>query len=237
MIPDTALPTKHKIFVPKTTFETQLRTLQRLKFTALTFNDLLDFFELKKSYSQFPKKPVLLTFDDGYKDNLTNALPLLAKYKFRAQLFLLSKPETHNWWDQHDGPTFALMNYEERQQLAKQKIFEIGSHSHHHVKLTEIPEENVLQDLTFSKQLLEKEFNTNVCAVAYPFGVTNKTVQNLAKKAGYSFGVNTSTGELLLSDDLFNIFRVNIFPEDGIFALWKKTSSWYRKRFFKKHNS
>jgi peptidoglycan/xylan/chitin deacetylase (PgdA/CDA1 family) len=235
MIPDAPLTTQHKIFVPKKIFAQQLKTLSFLNFTALTFRDLHDFFEMKKCFSQFPKKPVLLTFDDGYADNLTNALPLLTKYNFRATIFLLSKMESHNGWDQQDGATFAIMDAQQRKQLAAANIFEIGSHGHHHLKLTELPEEKVLADMILSKQLLEKEFNTTVCAVAYPFGVTNKTVQNLAKQAGYFFGVNTSTGDLLMSDDFFNIFRVNVFPQDGAFSIWKKTSSWYRKRFFKKH--
>ena len=53
-----------------------------------------------------------------------------------------------------------------------------------------------------------------------------------AQAAGYSYAVNTDTGAMLLEENPYSIFRVNIFPNETNFSLWKKTSRWYRKYYF-----
>jgi peptidoglycan/xylan/chitin deacetylase (PgdA/CDA1 family) len=234
MIPDTKLQTKHRIFVTKNNFERHLWYLKFFGFQTITLNQIKDFLDLKKPYSEFPKKPVLLTFDDGYKDNLKNAVPLLKKYGMTAQIFLLGKKVDHNWWDEKDGPTFGIMNAEERKTLAQSGVFEIGSHGNDHLKLTELTDDKVFQEMLISKSTLEQEFQTKITSVAYPFGLSSPSVHASAKKAGYTFGLNTSLGELHFADSLFNIFRVNVFPEDGIFSIWKKTRPGYRKYYFNK---
>jgi peptidoglycan/xylan/chitin deacetylase (PgdA/CDA1 family) len=237
-VPETPPQTQHRIFVTKAKFQWHLKIFRLLGFQSLHFSEILDFWNLKKPYSQFPKKPLLITFDDGYADNLENVLPALEQHRIKANLFLLAdKSITQNNWDQIEGsePPAKLLDSSQRQKISKSPWIEIGSHGNSHVDLTQLSESEIFQDLLTSKNQLEEEFSKPITTIAFPFGRTNSTVAKLAKKAGYEFGVNTDQGGMHFSDDRWSQFRVNIFPEDNIFTLWKKTSTWYRKRFFKKH--
>jgi peptidoglycan/xylan/chitin deacetylase (PgdA/CDA1 family) len=236
-IPLEELQTQHRIFVTRTQFEKHLDFFKNLHFESLSFKDLSDFWNLQRPYSEFPRKPLLLTFDDGYKDNLHNALPALETYQMKATLFLLSNHSIlENTWDiSSSEPASELMNFEERHLIANSPLIEIGSHGMDHHRLTELDYSKVLYQLHHSKILLEMEFRRPVIAFAYPFGSIDDRMPNLAKLAGYEFAVNTDQGAMHLADNPRSLFRVNIFPEETRFSLWKKTSPWYRKRFYRKH--
>lgn len=234
-IPDQALDTVHRIFVTKENFEKHLRFFTRRKMTALGFRDLLSFWNLEKPYSEFPKKPLLLTFDDGYLDNLTNLQPLLLKYKMKATIFLLADHSiVENTWDADTGEKPApLMTLTEKKKLSPE-AFEIGSHGFHHLHLNQVSDLVALNEMKNSREALEKDFGQAPVAFAYPFGDTNEILPELCEKAGYHFAVNTDQGGLHLADQPFSIFRVNIFPEDNTWSLRKKTAPWYRNYFFSK---
>lgn len=219
----------HKIFVQKENFEKHLQFFKNSGFTTLTFQDLSDFRKGRKSFSDWPAKPLILTFDDGYKNNLDFAVPLLEKYQTKAVFYLLAdlKVQTNEW----DHEKVPLLSASERKALA-QKGFEIGSHGFTHQKINSMTEEAALHELVDSKLALEKELNTSVCSFAFTYGVTDWQAGQWAQKAGYEYALNTDTGGLHLEENPYQIFRVNVFPHDGPSQLKKKTSSWYRRYYF-----
>jgi peptidoglycan/xylan/chitin deacetylase (PgdA/CDA1 family) len=75
----------HGIFVYKEQFEEHLKTLKQKGFTTITFQDLNNI-GLSKRFDK-NKKYIILTFDDGYKDNFENVLPLLKKYNMKAVIY------------------------------------------------------------------------------------------------------------------------------------------------------
>ncbi len=234
-IPDSNLKSQHQIFVTRKNFARHLQFFHRMKFQTLHFRDLLPFWNGEKDFSQFPARPLILTFDDGYIDNLKNAQPLLEHYGMKATVFLLGNHQIlENTWDSGTGETPAtLMTLQEKRSLNSQ-IWEIGSHGFDHLRLTEVPETSALKELRDSKLRLENDFNNPVTSFAYPFGSTNDSLPDLAERAGYAFAVNTDQGGLHLADAPRSIFRVNIFPHENLFSLWKKTSHWYRRYYFRK---
>lgn len=235
-IPSTEIQTKHRIFVTVDRFRQHLDFFSKHKFTTISFADLKKFWDLEIPYSTFPKKPLILTFDDGYLDNLINAQPLLLEKKMKACLFLLANHNiTENSWDLSDTTETKsqLMNLEQKQKL-NPLCFEIGSHGFNHPHLTELTEADALIEMKNSRAQLSQDLSQEVIAFAYPFGSSSELTAKLCEKAGYKFAVNTDHGGLHIADDPFAIFRVNIFPEDNSFNLWRKTSNWYRMHFFKK---
>lgn len=234
-IPDRPLRSKHRIFVTKENFEKHLLFFQARGFETLTFDDLADFWWEKRPLDQFPPRPLLLTFDDGYRDNLVNALPLLAQYKMKATLFLLADHRIdRNTWDAEEGVEPApLMTLDEKKALPPE-VFAIGSHGLQHLDLRTLSEDEVSRQMTESKEKLEKDLGRPIQAFAYPFGWVDSRLPELARRAGYLFAVNTDRGALRWVDDRFSVFRVNIFPEESWFSLWRKTSRWYRRRYFRK---
>ena len=234
-IPKAELDSPHKIFVTEENFEKHLQFYKSAGFETVTFSDLKQFKNGKRAFSEFPKKPLVLTFDDGYWDNFNNADPLLKKYGFKAQIFLLANSEiAHNQWDEANADKGDRIISGADRKLWLNSNFEIGSHGFSHKRITEMTSDQAFAELIDSKRALEKEFEREVCVYAYTYGDTNDACAKLAEAAGYDFAVNTDTGGLKMFDAPFQIFRVNIFPDETKFSLWKKTASWYRGYYFKK---
>jgi len=233
-VPEQTLQSQHRIFVTKDTFKSHLQFFKDQGFTTLHFKDLEEYRSGKKDFSTFPKKPLILTFDDGYVDNLENAAPLLKSFGMKAVIFLLADHTLEsNSWD-HDGKESLqpLMSLEQKKQLLNFD-YEIGSHGFRHRKITEMNEAEAFEELKASKDSLEKDFG-KISTYAFTYGITSPRAAELAEEAGYEFAVNTDTGGLHHEENPYAIFRINIFPEDGPAQLRKKTSSWYRKYFYLK---
>lgn len=233
-VPDQPLQTQHRIFVTKDTFKSHLQFFKERGFTTLNFKDLEDFRSGTRDFNEFPKKPLVLTFDDGYVDNLANAAPLLKEYGMKAVIFLLADHtlESNSWDADGKEPLQPLMNREQKKELLKYN-YEIGSHGFRHRKITEMTDAEAIHELVESKKVLEQDFG-NITTYAFTYGITSPRAADLAEEAGYSFAVNTDTGGLHHEENPFAIFRINIFPEDGPAQLRKKTSTMYRKYFYMK---
>lgn len=232
-IPNEELQSQHKIFVTKEHFRTHLQFFKDQGFTTLTFSDLKKYKSAERDFTTFPKKPLIITFDDGYVDNLENASPLLKEFGFKAQLFLLANSDINsNVWDHSETEKpHAIVSGADRLKW-KKSAFEIGSHGFSHKKITQMSETEARQELKNSKLSLEKEFGVDIPVYAFTYGDTTEFHGKLALEEGYDYAVNTDTGGLLLEENPYQIFRVNIFPNETRSSLRKKTSTWYRRYYF-----
>jgi len=231
-VSDAVLKTKHRTFVTKENFEKHLRFFKQRGLTAITFKDYLAFSTGKKPLSGFPEKPFIITFDDGYLDNFHNMLPLTEKYGFKGVLFLLGDFSADgNFWDVgEDVEANRLMTTEQKQAFVDCG-WEIGAHTMRHPRLTELNIEEVRLEITKSRKCIEQKLQTTVISFAYPFGNYDDSVKDLVKQAGFDFGIATDSGGYTIEDDRLAVFRVNMFPQESLFSLFKKTSSWYRKYY------
>ncbi len=232
-VPDQPLNSKHKIFVNKKQFSEQMNWLKAKNFTTMTFADYQEFRTGRRSPKEFPKKPIILTFDDGYLDNLTNVAPILTQNKQKAVIYLLADHTIdHNKWDVDQGDIRSeIMSLADKRKIAKLN-FEIGSHGFSHRDLRTLSDHEVLQEMQDSKKRLEKDLSLQpILSFAYPYGYLDERLKQLAKEAGYTFAVATDNGGLHLEDDLFEIFRVNIFPSDNMKKFRRKISPLYRRWF------
>ncbi len=233
MITPTEIETRHKIFVTTERFDQQLKAYKKWGYQTLQFQDLEDFTSGKKNWSQFPRKPLMITFDDGYTNNLTEALPILKKYQMKAVIYLLAQNQLkNNHWDEGEIPMQDLMKPEERKALFSSGYFEIGSHGIEHKPLTKMLEKEALRQLSESKTLLEKEFGSPVISYAFTYGLRTDDLAEAAFSSGYNYIINTDQGGFHLSQPLTSIFRTPIFPQDQGFKLWRKVQPWYRKYFY-----
>jgi peptidoglycan/xylan/chitin deacetylase (PgdA/CDA1 family)/glycosyltransferase involved in cell wall biosynthesis len=233
-IPDAPLATKHQIFVTKENFEKHLAYFKAHDFTPITFLDYQEFASGRRPLAGFPRRPIILTFDDGYTDNYTNLLPLMQRYGYRGVLYLLGDFDIrYNQWDADFDPTEPRADIMDRAQ--KQAFvaagWEIGAHTMHHVRLPDLPAAEALAEMRQSKAALEQALHTEVISFAYPYGALNEEMKALAQKAGFTYAVATDTGGLHLEDDRMQIFRINMFPHETPSSLFKKTAPWYRKYY------
>jgi peptidoglycan/xylan/chitin deacetylase (PgdA/CDA1 family) len=233
-IPEAALATKHQIYVTAENFEKHLAYFKQRKLTPITFSDYLQFARGERALADFPARPIILTFDDGYTDNHTILLPLMQQYGYRGVLYLLGDFDIrYNKWDADFDPTEPRS---EIMDLAQKQAFvaagwEIGAHTMSHAKLTTLPLPEAAAEIQASKTALETTLQTEIVSFAYPYGDLNETVKSAVRAAGFALGVATDTGGMHLEDDRMQVFRVNMFPNESTSSLFKKTSTWYRKYY------
>lgn len=219
----------HKIYVTEQRFDEHMNYLKSAGFQSLTFKDLLDF--KSNPDRPFPKRPVIISFDDGYENNYTKALPILKKHGLNAVFYLLANPHSYNYWDADSkAPQLKLMTSQQRKNLALD--MEIGSHGFDHKKLSTLSDAQAVHEFESSKAALEQEFGSPILSYAYTYGDRSERDIQLAKRAGYAFAVNTTRGVLHFADNPHNLFRVSIFPTDTVSDLKRKTKSWYRRYYY-----
>jgi peptidoglycan/xylan/chitin deacetylase (PgdA/CDA1 family) len=234
-IPLMPIESKHRIFVTKDVFATHIQYLKRLGYKTLTFQEYDDYKSGKLKAKNFPKKPVILTFDDGYKDNLTQAMPIMKAAGMKGVIFVLAdRTQTKNFWDVEQGEPEEMLLTKEELIKMQDAGWELASHTYTHRDLTLLNDTELAHELVDAKVSIESEFGTKVVSFAYPYGKFDERVKEEVARAGYKYAVVIDSGGLHLEEDSLEIFRVYMFPEDGLFQIRKKSASWYRSYFRKK---
>jgi len=186
--PDVPILTWHSIggatdefTVSEAAFAAQLDALQRAGFHTVSFRQWL---EHEDRGAPLPDKPVLLTFDDGYQDAMTAALPALRARGMRATFFLVSR-----WVGGAATAGRRSLTWDEARALLAAGM-EIGSHGATHRRLPELGEAQALEELTASKRELESRLGTRVEVFAYPFNASRHWLRGVVQRAGYRAAVS-----------------------------------------------
>ena len=151
-----------------------------------------------KEGASLPKKPVVLTFDDGNADIFENAFPVMDNIGFSGTLYLVT-----NYLD-HDG----FLTSEEVSTLLESG-WEIGSHSINHLNL--IQSGNDIQEIYTSREILGDKFSVPVESFSYPFGISNHRTTSLVKDSGYLSGAGLGESIYHSIENLFYLSRIEIY--------------------------
>jgi peptidoglycan/xylan/chitin deacetylase (PgdA/CDA1 family) len=173
-----------RLAVSPDAFAGQLRHLQAGGYTTLTAADLAT--ALAGGASALPAKPVVLTFDDGYADFHSRALPLLRQHGFTATLFVTTGWIRDAGPDAAGNPLGRTLTWSQIAELASAGV-EIGAHSHAHPELDQLSGPSLRHELARSKELLEDRLGMAVPGLAYPFGYSNAAVRDVTAGAGYAY--------------------------------------------------
>jgi peptidoglycan/xylan/chitin deacetylase (PgdA/CDA1 family) len=215
----------HGIWVSARQFAYQLASLKRRGFETMTFRDYDRFV---RGEARLPRRPIILTFDDGYVDNYTMAFPLLRNFGFRAVIFAVAdKDRRTNIWDR-DEQSAPLMSVSQLQELHRSGI-EIGSHTVTHPRLPVTSAEEAHREVRDSKDSLEQLLGSSVLSFAYPYGALSETVKNLVDEAGYKYAVAADSGPINFYEDFLEIRRTQVFPWTSNIGFWKKTLPIYNR--------
>lgn len=152
-------------------FEKQMKYLFEQKYQPITFEKFISYL---KEGEKIPEKSLIITFDDGWKNQYKNALPVLKKYNFQATFFVVVN---------YIGGS-SLMNWEELKELLSNGM-EIGSHTMNHPNLRGLSEENLKYEIQNSKVILEKGLGQKISVFAYPYGTFDSKVVQAVKDSNY----------------------------------------------------
>ena len=165
---------RDKIAIPQGAFEAQLCYLRENGYTVLSLSEAIAILNHQQSA---PPHAVLLTFDDGYADNLTVALPLLQRYGMVATVFVISAYVGHNnRWNPKACYDVNHMTWDELH-LWQQAGCTIGGHTHTHQCMTRLSITELYNEVVRNKCLLEAQLQIPIRAFSYPYGAYNPMAQ------------------------------------------------------------
>lgn len=177
------------LFVSPKTFDMQMQYLKTAGYTPITFDEL--------PQSSKYTNPILITFDDGYENNYTEAYPILKKYQFKAVVFLTTQFI--------DKPRYLKTT----QVQAMRDLVHFEAHTLRHPDLTSLGASALKDELQTPKEILKNLTGRTPIAVAYPFGYFNQTVID-AVKPHYTYGVTTESGLFEHNENPYRIERVYV---------------------------
>lgn len=201
--PEKPLPAN--IDVSPERFETHLRWLSKRRERVVPLRKFLRASEKENL--------IAITFDDGFRDNLTVALPLLEKYDLPMTLFVAA-----GFIGEDDYLTAGDI-----QTLASHPLVTIGSHGFWHRHLTLLSEEEVLFELSESKKRLEEITGKEIDLLAYPYGDCSAKVEKTSEKCGYAAAWSVWNGR----NTQFSRRRVPLGRNDNLLRFIAKVSPFY----------
>ena len=226
-------------------FEAHMRYLNRHGFTALHTDELL---AILNGHKMPPKKPVMITFDDGWLDNWIFAFPALKKYGMKAVIFVITSliPEKGRRQRSDEGKVAGLpkhsecermiesgsasevmASWEEIREMTETGLIEIQSHTHTHRRFDKLYADRMernsflKQDLQISKNIIEKRSGRLCNAVCWPWGKYNSDYIETAQALGFGAMFTTEKGTNTETTEPWRIRRV-VIGNIGIFTFRKK---------------
>ncbi len=195
-----------KFVVTPEDFEAQLMHLVDEGYVGLTVSQ---FAQYRSGAAQLPKKAVLLTFDDGFADFYTHALPLLKCYGFPATLYIATAyvGGTSRWLEDAGEGGRPMLNWEQLREIAAEGV-EIGAHTHTHQPLDTIPFEQAKDEIRRSKELLETALAQPVESFCYPYGYYSHQVKDCVRRMGFRNACAVRYEASSLGDDPFALARL-----------------------------
>jgi peptidoglycan/xylan/chitin deacetylase (PgdA/CDA1 family) len=158
--------------------------------------------------ARLPPRPVMLTFDDGYRDVLWNAAPLLHRLDLRATAFVITR--------RIDGPDSSFLTWPELRRL-EALGFDVASHTVDHPFLTTLTPTQLTYELDVSRAVLEHRLGRPVLWLAYPHGAFDPEVVAAARRAGYLMAVTEVPGSL--QSNALELHRYEILDSTGLGGL------------------
>lgn len=170
--------------------------------------------ELLREPARFGARTAVITFDDGYGDNLA-AWEELVRRGMKATWYVTTGylGSTHPWGDDH--PQGRMLAAEELRAMAASGM-EIGSHTVTHPRLPELPDDMIRRELIQAKATLEEVLSRPVESFAYPFGAWDERCEAMVKAAGYTSACHTRAGWALRDNDPFRLRRLAVFNTDTL---------------------
>jgi peptidoglycan/xylan/chitin deacetylase (PgdA/CDA1 family) len=191
--------------VPPRMFTAHMAFLSEHRYTPITVTQLAT--TITSGDGNLPDRPVVLTFDDGFADFYTDALPILKQYGFAATLYIASGlvgVVNHRLYDESKKP---MLSWDQIAEINASGI-ECGAHSHSHPQLDTLSIASARREIVHSKELLESHLNQRITTFSYPHGYYSPAVRRLVQEAGYTSACAVKHAMSGTADDPFALARI-----------------------------
>ena len=205
------------LHVSPESFQKQMAFLKRKRYSVISLDELVTGIREGK---KFPSKTVVITFDDGYRDNYLDAFPVLSKYDFPATIFLVTgyvgKKNEYLTWDQV--------------RLMQKHDIDFGGHTRNNTYLPSVKDTKKLwEEVDGSKKDIELNTRREANYFCYPIGGFSSKAKDAVKKAGYKGACTTNRGYDRYNKDVYELNRVKVKNSDSTkpFSFRAKLSGYY----------
>lgn len=201
-------------------FAAQLDYLKAQGYTTIT---VLEYLNARKGEGSLPEKPVLITFDDGYRDNYTTAIPMLEERGMKGTVFIVTNdvglPKYMSWDD--------LMDLQNRKS-------ELGSHTANHLPLTDMSDEAAEEEMKVTKLITTWHGLKKLFGFSYPNGMYKPEYAAMLKRQSFYCAVTGDPGLNTLKTKPYELHRINI-PRPR-FGLWEFKMRLLKGKFYRYFN-
>lgn len=187
----------NNLLVPPSMFEEQMAWLEANEFTAMNLDEALEAMETGK----VPKRPVVITFDDGYSDNYTSAFPSLKNHGLKATFFVIT--------DGVDNGYYMSSDMLKEMQSAGMSI---ENHTANHLELDKLSRQDAYDAIKRGQDFLRNNIGSDANYLCYPVGKYNDETIEIQQELGIKAATTTQGGISSVGDGLYQLKRVRIYP-------------------------
>jgi peptidoglycan/xylan/chitin deacetylase (PgdA/CDA1 family) len=196
-----------RLTVHPAVFARQMRWLKRNGYHTITQRRLFDALMCGRP---LPSRPILITFDDGYRDALFRASPVLVRLGMKATAYVITSRISNG--------DVSFLGWRHLVQLERRGV-EIGSHTVSHRQLPGLSDSAAFRELLRSRRLLERRLGHRVPWLAYPIGAFDSRIERLARRAGYVLAVTTQHGTRQSARRPLALPRLRVLDSTGVRGL------------------
>lgn len=214
------------LVVSPASFARQMAMLRLMGYQGVSMRDLEPWLRGERH-----DRVVGITFDDGYRNNLLQALPVLRHNRFTATCYAVSNAfGGSNTWDAAKGvPRAALMDKPDFKQWLSAGM-DVGAHTRHHLDLTTLDDATALTEIAGCKTDLELALDAEVRHFCYPYGHFNDAHRAMVAQAGYVSATTVRRGRAWPGDDVFALPRVLVSQSNHLGHFLAKITTGYEDR-------
>src|SRR6185437_13028588 len=188
------------LYVAPSVFAAQMRWLAHHHFHGVTLQEAYDYWH----GAPLPSRPVVISFDDGFRNQYTKALPILAHHHWPGTLNLALSHFAQPGWGLGPRMIRAMIR----------NGWELDSHTMTHASLPGLPRDQLSYQVAHSRVVLQKRFDVPVDFFCYPAGAYNSTVIAAVRHAGYQGATSTQPG-FARWDDPWTLNRIRVTNSTG----------------------
>jgi peptidoglycan/xylan/chitin deacetylase (PgdA/CDA1 family) len=186
-------------------FAEHMAYLHQQRYTPVTVTQFIR--TRSQGASALAERPVILTFDDGFADFFTDALPVLKHYNFTATLYITTTfiDGVSGWMRRERETTRRMLSYQQVREIAMN-----GAHTHTHPQLDTLSAGAARNEMARSKELLEDHLGQEVCSFAYPYGYQTTRLRQLVRETGFTSACAVKHAKSSISEDAFCLARLMV---------------------------